>query len=487
MHLVTDFGATGVAEPAETLRIEHTHFKWLRYTKGTEAQIYRRREGAELDSVGIQRAINHTAEIGGGTVEVPPGDYLIGPISLRSHVTLHLQPGAHLWGSPDIADYEPVEGEPDIRTSLTNAFNRDKEGLNREYRRLISAQDVQNIAITGRGQISAQSPAFIIPWLNSEPTDLLSLLRPLDTFLFYGCEDMLIEGISIRDTPSWSVVMDSCRGVRIEGIDLHGMDIINSDGLDMVNTSDVVISNCRIHCTDDAICLKNPLPGTTMRNIVVTNCVLRTLCNGFKIGTDSAGNFENITIDNLVMHGDDGTVGDRGGINLNALDGGTVRNVNVSNIVMNNMFCPFYLYQTLRPRELPPGGEAPGLSRMESISITNIIARGTRYPCYIVGHPDRNIRDMHLANIRIHKSKDFREGPPSAPVPEVPGEYPTPFTFGSRDRGDELPANGLYLRYVEGLTADDFRLRCQEPDGRELMLAEHCSDIELGRGTLRQP
>jgi hypothetical protein len=474
---VRSFGARGVAVSSRWEEVRHDRFEWMRYEVGARHEIFEPALGAALDSVGIQKAIDLAAGRGGGTVVVPPGRYLIGPLELRSHVRLHLEPGAILYGSPRLEDYAVSEGGSLPRYTLGNGFNRESEGLTRNYRRLISAHQAKNFGITGEGCICAQSPAFVIPWLNARSGNLQELHRPQDTILFFQCEDVFLRDFSLFDTPAWSMVMDTCRGIRISGITLRAFEIINSDGIDLVNSSDATISDCHIHCTDDAICLKNSVPGATMRNIVVTNCVLRTLCNGFKIGTDSLGNFENITVTNLTMNGDDGLFGDRGGINLNALDGGCVRNVNISNIVMRNMFCPFYLYATARTPQQRALGRVPRPGTMERISITNVWADATRYPCYAVGHPESRIRDLHVGNINLFKSRDFRDGPPLEPVPELPDEYPTPCTFGSRGRGDELPAKGLYLRNVEDAVIRDFRFRSAQPDGRDVLVAEKCTRI----------
>ncbi len=476
---VNDFGASGVAVAAETLWLENFQYEWLIYQEGTNATIYRAKPGAELDSIGIQQAIDTAHNNGGGTVIVPSGDYLIGPIELKSSVRLQLEPGARLWGSPDIEDYALPAGKTIPPYTLSNGYNRASEGLDRDFRRLFSANKAHDFSIVGAGQISAQSPAFVIPWLNSHPENLLTLYRPQDTFIFYQCENVQLEGIQIRDTPSWSIVFDTCVGVHVHAIKLDAFKIINSDGIDLVNSSKVTISDCHLNCTDDAICLKNTVPNATMGNIAVSNCVLRTLCNGFKIGTDSVGNFEDVTLNNLIIKiPDDEIGGDRGGININALDGGTIKNINVSNIVMHNVYCPFYFYANARtgPQEALGLEKRPGTIR--NVSLMNVIADGTRYPCYIVGHPDQPISDIYITNVNCIKKHDFYSEPPAAPVPEVPDVYPTPFIFGTRDTGDQLPAHGLYLRDVDGATIRDFKVTCLDYDCRNVFFAESCDQIE---------
>lgn len=488
IYNVRDYNSRGVAVPTDRLQLTHFNYIWLEYPQDTQATIYKAKPGSIYDSVGIQAAIDAAHANGGGTVLIPSGNYLIGPIELKSDVELHLEAGAHLWGSPDISDYTLPKDKVLPKYSLANGYNRASEGLDRDLRRLISADSANNISITGSGQISAQSPAFIIPWLNSKPKDLLSLLRPQDSFIFYKCNNVLVEGIRVLDTPAWSMVFDTCDSVNISGIKLDCFKIINSDGIDLVNSSRVTISNCQLNCTDDAICLKNTVPGATMGHITVTNCILSTLCNGFKIGTDSIGNFENVTLNNLVIQLPDTEIirGDRGGINLNALDGGTVKNINISNVVMRNVYCPFYLYATARtgPQEALGLEKRPG--RMKNISITNVIAEGSKYPCYAVGHPDQPIEHLYISNVNCIKTLNFHtEMPP--PVLEMPDSYPTPFTFGSRESGDQLPANGLYLRNVESATIRDFKLTALKYDCREIYFEESCRDTDVTGLKLQVP
>lgn len=57
------------------------------------------------DTEKLQRQIDEVCQAGGGTVEIPAGEYHIGSLRLYSHLTLHLQAGAKLYGSKDPHDY----------------------------------------------------------------------------------------------------------------------------------------------------------------------------------------------------------------------------------------------------------------------------------------------------------------------------------------------------------------------------------------------
>src|SRR5690348_13441933 len=100
-------------------------------------------DGRSNDAASIQKAIDACHRAGGGTVYIPAGNFLTGTIVLKSNVTLHLSPGATLWGSRRIEDYEPVH--------------------------LIYAQDAENITIEGAGTINGNGDAFWEPDFKAKP------------------------------------------------------------------------------------------------------------------------------------------------------------------------------------------------------------------------------------------------------------------------------------------------------------------------------
>lgn len=483
---VRDFGAKGIAIPTETLKLANRVWQYLTLPEGTTATIYHpESDSVEYDSAGIQRAIDKAHSQGGGTVYVPSGDYLIAPIRLKSRVRLHLEHGARLWGSPFIKDYESGPGEP-ISSGIHAGFNRAKVGLNRVPRQLISAIAAEDVAITGGGQISEQSPKWVIPWMNeaatSRPTE-----RPSDMFLFHRCRRVRIEGIRIVDSTAWTLVFDECTGVRVRSIEIENFDVINADGIDLHATSDVMISDCDLHVMDDAICLKNTKPDVTMGNIAITNCVIRTLCNGVKIGTDTCGNFENIAVSNVVIQNpDDDVKFAEGGINLNAIDGGHVRGVAVSNVTMRNVICPFYLVLGCRTKQ-QESYRTPRPGDMEAISISHVVAYGSEEPCFIVGHPERSIRGIDLHDIRIRKTRGTRTSSIGVPVPEKPTAYPGPYMFGNRAEGGQFPAYGLYVRHAEDLVLRDFTTTAEEPEARPMILFDDCADVTSDRPVSSRP
>lgn len=476
---VTDFGASGIATSTIHRVLSPRRWKFLHFRDPVTATIHDRRTADQpLDSIAIQAAIDAAHVRGGGTVYIPAGDYLIGPIRLLSRICLQLNAGARLWGSPRLADYfESVGQDRRSDCAIDQAFNRQKQGLSRPgLRRLISAFDADDVAITGGGQISGQAPEWTFPWLNSGSEAWLHD-RPSDLILFERCRRVRLQDVRLLDSAAWTAVFSGCDGVRIAGVQIHAFDTPNADGLDLHNSSNVTVSDCRIHCMDDAICLKNSVPNATMRNIVVTNCIIRTLCNAIKVGTDTVGNCENVTVSNIVIHNDDTDVAPAiGGINLNAVDGGVTRGINIANIVMRNAECPIYLFAGCRTANQERYRE-PRPGRLEEVAISNVIAAGARYPCFIVGNRRSFVRGVTLRDISIDKPHGAVTSSPG-PVPERPDAYPSPHMFGSRQIGDQLPAHGLYARFARQVLVRNFRSRPSSNEVRPPIVADE-AEVDL--------
>ena len=99
---------------------------------------------AGVNKKAINAAIDAASNKGGGKVIVPSGEWLTGPITLKSNVNLVVEAGAQLKFSTEYTDYLPVV--------LTRWEGVDCYNL----QPLIYAYGQQNIAITGKGIIDGQ-------------------------------------------------------------------------------------------------------------------------------------------------------------------------------------------------------------------------------------------------------------------------------------------------------------------------------------------
>ncbi len=279
-------------------------------------------DGKTLDTAAIQKTIDACHAAGGGTVYFPTGKFLSGTIHLKSNVTLHLSPGSTLLGSRDIADYPPQE-------SLYLEGIIDIDGKNQKgypMRHFIYACGAENIGIEGRGFIDGNGDSFFnndITIAHARPTPLIELIN---------CRNIRITDVAIRNAPGWTLHPKNCDGVYIRGISIiNNLRAINSDGIDVDSSRNVIISDCHIEAGDDCIVLKTTKMGDItppVENVVVTNCVLQSSATALKLGTESYGDYRRVLFSNCVIHSA------RTGLGLICKDGGTMENVRFANITL---------------------------------------------------------------------------------------------------------------------------------------------------------
>jgi polygalacturonase len=402
-------------------------------------------DGVHSDTRAIQSAIDACSKSGGGTVFFPAGTYLSGTIVLKSHVTLHLDPGAVLLGSKDLSDYP--QHVPAIR-SYTDTYT-DKS--------LVYSEDADNIAITGRGTIDGQGASFRGPYK----------VRPY-LMRFINCRNVLMDGVTIKDSPMWVQHYLACDDVTIHGITVHSRVNGNNDGIDIDGCRRVRISDSDIWCGDDAIVLKATLDRAT-EDVVVTNCVLSTLCNALKLGTESNGGFENIAISNCTIY--DTRLA---GIAIEMVDGGALDRVSVSNITMNGVGAPIFVRLGDRGRPFVSGGARPPAGTMRNVSISNIEADGCGDTgCAIAGLPGHPIEGVAIENVRLTFVGGGTRAEARRAISEESAAYPEFKMFG------KLPAYGFYCRHVKGLRLENVRTGFTRADDRPALVCDGVTGLHL--------
>lgn len=262
-----------------------------------------RGDGTTLDTPAIQKAIDACAEAGGGTVLFPTGRFLSANLTLKSNVTINLTPAAVLLASTRPDDYTT--------------------------KHLLIARDAENVAIIGTGTIDGQGDNFFtIEAETGRPRPKAWRLSPLIELI--ACRNVRVEGITILKAPAWTLRPKNCTRVTIRGISiLNNVLAINTDGIDVDSSRDVVISDCIIKAGDDCIVLKTTDRAgepTATENVVVTNCVLESMASALKLGTESLGDYRHCVFSNCVIRNS------RTGIALMAKDGGTMESILFSNI-----------------------------------------------------------------------------------------------------------------------------------------------------------
>jgi polygalacturonase len=303
-------------------------------------------------SAAIAKAIDACARAGGGHVIVPKGDYVTGPIRLRSHVDLHIDAGATLRFSQDPSRY------PNVLTRWEGV-----ELMN--YSPLIYAADCEDVAITGEGTLDGQADethwwnwkAEKEPRLQNDDRNVLfkqnddgvpvaqrvygagHFLRP--TFVEpYRCKNILIEGVTIRNAPFWVLHPTLSTNVTIRSVTVigHGP---NTDGCDPESCRDVLIEDCVFDTGDDCIALKSGRNADGRRinvpieNVIIRGCRMNNGHGGITVGSEVSGGARNIYAEKNRLDSPELERGLR--VKTNSARGGVVENIFARDIEIGNV------------------------------------------------------------------------------------------------------------------------------------------------------
>jgi polygalacturonase len=207
-------------------------------------------------------------------------------------------------------------------------------------------------------------------------------------------------------------------------------------------------------------------------HLTVTNCVLTTACNCFKLGTESSSSFKNITVSNCTMYARPELWKGRyptSGISLEMVDGASLERIAVSNIVMVDVKSPIFVRLGNRGRSQA----VPQPEHLESISISDIVATGAQHASSITGIPGFPVRRITLKNIRISARGGGAAELALKEVPELESKYPDADMFG------ELPAYGLFCRHAEALLLDNVQFHLDKPEARPALILDRVQDLDL--------
>jgi polygalacturonase len=418
-----------------------------------------RGDGKSDDTAAVQAAIDRCSSAGGGHLVFPPGEYRTGMVRLKSRVTIELRNQAVWRAIPDVSLY------PKVVEGLPPAF--------------LFAEDQEDFHIAGQGKIHGSGDAHeaFIPW-----KEQIKGPRPFG-LLFRRCRNLSLTGISLENSAYWMFRPDECDDVVIRGVKVINHSNFNNDGFDISDCHRVVISDCMLDCEDDAICLKSHT-SRGVEDVVVSNCIVSSHASAIKFGTASRGAFNRVTVSNCVVRPSRfretlhpiGMIDGITGIDLASTDGAVLSNVSFNNIVIDGPLTPFFL--RLGNRNSGRKGEAAALvGRVEGVSLANIRAVNAGViPSSISGYPGHYVRDVMLSNIDVALRAPGTEEDVNKEVPENSNQYPLTRMFRVN-----LPACGLYLRHVRGISVDGLRVHPQEGEPRPEVVADDVHDLQLSR------
>ena len=378
----------------------------------------------EITSKAIEKAIDNAHKAGGGVVVIPKGEWITGKIHLKSNVNLHLNKGAILVFSENPADYLP-------------AVHSTWEGMEcYNYSPLIYAYQCKNIAITGEGEIKAKMDIWT-EWFSRPPAHMNSLkhlyhlaskgipveerqmvndsshLRP-QFIQLNRCENILLEGITISNSPFWVIHPYLSKDIVIRNVKVwaHGH---NNDGVDPEMCQNMLIENCIFDQGDDAIAVKSGRNqdawrlNTPTKNLVIKNCIVKNGHQLLAIGSELSGGIENIYMDNCQVV-DGAKLNHLVYIKTNERRGGFVKNIYVSNIKAGKIdegilgIETDVLYQW---RNLVPTYEKR-LTPIKDIYLENIESTEVKFISKILGQKELPVENIFIKNVIADTIKDIK-------------------------------------------------------------------------------
>ena len=381
--------------------------------------------GTKLNTVLINKTIEKLNANGGGTLFFPAGKYLTGTIKLKSNITIELEAGATLLFSDNFDDYLPY------------VEMRHEGIMMKSFSPLIYAVDAEYITIKGEGKIDGQGKKWwdeffrvIIDLKNNGKRDINKYQTMWDQVndakvigseinedyaealqrRFFRppfiqpirCKNIRIEGITIVNSPFWTVNPEFCENVSVDRVTIANPLSPNTDGINPESCRYVHISNCHISVGDDCITLKSgrDLQARNLNapneNITITNCTMLSGHGGVVIGSEMSGGVKKVVISNCVFDGTDR------GIRIKSTRGrgGVVEDIQINNIVMRNIQEEAIVLDMLYSKmPIEPVTDRTPIFR--NINISNVTGSDVLIPIKIRGLEESPISNISFTNINI--------------------------------------------------------------------------------------
>lgn len=440
-------------------------------------------DGTTIDSPAINKAIEHAASRGGGTVWFPAGTWASYTIRLKSNITLHLDNGATILAAPAPQD---GRGGYDLAEPMDPAISSFQDyGHSHWANSLIWGEGLHDIAITGQGLIWGKGLGRgdgKDNWLK-DPTGPGTANKAI---ALKNCRNVTLCDFKILEGGWFALLATGVDNLTIDNLLVD----TNRDGFDIDCCKNVRVSNCTVNSPwDDAICPKSSYalgePRVT-ENLTIVNCLVtgnyqvgsvldgswkkmppefaKDIHGRIKFGTETNGGFRNITIANCIFE-------DSRGLAFQTVDGGMVEDVAVSNLTMRGIInAPFFL--RLGKRMRGPAGRPIGT--MRRISIQNVVSSGANLlPSVIAGLAEHPIEDVHFTNIHLHHVGGAPAAMAALRPPEAEFGYPEATMFG------DLPASGFFIRHARRIAMRDVEVAVAAPDPRPAFRLEDVVDADF--------
>lgn len=391
-------------------------------------------DGHTMNTKAMNDAISACAKQGGGTVVIPSGMWLTGPIRFESNIELRIDAGALVLFTPKFEEYPmPARGarvtSPISGTRLTNIAITGKGVFdgNGQYWRPVKKEKLtdrqwKDLVASG-GVVTSDGRMW---WPSREAMNGEQYLRKLRTetkkptpeqiagareFLrptmvdFTDCKNVLIDGPTFTNTPGWVLHPSNCENLIIRNTNVvNNWWGQNTDAADIGGCKNVLFYRNVLDVGDDGICMKsgpNREREFALENIVIADCIVYHAHGGFVIGSNTDGGMRNISVKNCVFIGTD--IGLRF---KSAHDrGGKVQNIFVDGIRMKDIATSAILFDMYYDGNGDFDQSKAKIPVFRDFDIKNVFCDGARDAVFVRGLAEAPIQNISLTNISISSDR----------------------------------------------------------------------------------
>ena len=420
-------------------------------------------DGLTLNSSAINKAIEECAKQGGGTVLIPRGSFVTGPIIMKSNINLHVAKGAFIIFTKDFDQY------PLVRSSF--------EGVDAaRCQSPLVAENLENIGITGEGIMNGNGfywrpikkdkltesqwkahqknyggviAADGKTWYSSAKAlkaaltnnigkltdgktlkdfeDVKDYMRP-NMIRISQCKNILIENVTFENSPAWTTHITMSEHITVRNLKVKNIWYgANTDAIDLESCKNALLEDCNFDTGDDGITIKSGRDadgrkrGMPTKDVIVKNCVVYHAHGGFVVGSEMSGGVNNMFVSNCTFIGSD--IGLR--FKTTRGRGGMVENIYVNNINMKDIPAEAILfdmyYMAKDPVVLAGEKREPPVVEFKSVDETtpqfqnfyfrNITCNGAAKGIFVRGIPEMHIKNILIENavIQADEGIDIQE------------------------------------------------------------------------------
>jgi len=402
-----------------------------------------------LNTKAINSAIDACNAAGGGTVTIPEGVWLTGPIEMKSNVNLCAVKGAEIYFTKDHSQYPMIrlgdKGNKFVPQSPIYAYEAKNfaiigEGIFdgggdswREIKKSKVDKAEWDVLKSAGGVIANDSKIWWPSYDAAHGEEYLKGLKnktnvtaedfiPARDFLrpymvyFIRCSNVLLDGVTFKNSPKFVFYPNNCTNLTLNKVNIYNeWNAQNGDGIDISACKNVVLYQCHVNAGDDGICMKSSGKTETptsanLENIIIAECTVLRAHGGFVIGSNTDGGMNNIFVANCLFDGSD--IGVR--VKSNSGVGGLVQNIYIQDIVMKNIageafsFTTDYLnLESGKDKSAAMPTQTDKVPEFTNFFCKNIVCNGASKAFILSGLADKKIHNLYFENISIASGSGF--------------------------------------------------------------------------------